>query len=401
MKKQLAMIMVCIVFVASFLCANASGQDFYAQDEEGFLITFNGEAIEGTSIVHNNAYYVPVRSVFEKMGAFVFYRNRDHQILALSRDGDVIRHIVGENTMIVNGKQKTFETPSILENNQTYIPIDMVTASLCPDRILYDNQQVNIQKYLFNNEYHKVIKDVLDVCKSSNFYPERFERYIRYHVQMPACSMQEVLFNVNLGLDSPFYENVTTIEHPYELLVLVNKYHQLPANFQQYNLVSMNPAYTVRDGKQYLLAGVAYEKYIQMADAAKKEGLSMLALSTYRTEDYQRYLYNDNLRTNGKVHADNYSARPGHSEHQTGLAVDICSVQNTFEYTPEFQWLQEHAHEYGYILRYPKGKEWITGYAYEPWHYRYVGTDVAKIIHEEGITYEEYYAKYISVNEFK
>ena len=213
--------------------------------------------------------------------------------------------------------------------------------------------------------------------------------------------MQDVLFRVNLGLDYPFYQNVTVIAQPYELLVLVNKYNQLPSDFKQYNLVNMKKEHTVNDGKVYLLAGVAYDNFIQMFNAAKKQGLSLLVLSAHRTEAYQKYLYDNKVRSAGKVYADNYSARPGFSEHQTGLAVDITSVETTFENTAEFRWLQKHAHEYGFILRYPKGKEWITGYSYEPWHYRYVGTDAAKKIYEEGITYEEYYAKYVSVNEFR
>lgn len=399
MKKLLVMIMTCIIFVTSLTCASVSCQELETQ--LGFVVEFNGETIDSTSVIINNTHYVPFRKVFEKMGAYVFYRNRDCQILALSRDGDTIRHIVGSNIIIVNGEQKEFENPSVLENGGTYIPIEMVSAALNPDRILYDNQKVNIQKYLFNNDYHKIIKEVLDICSSSNFYPERFQRYIDYHVKMPDYSMQEVLFRVNLGLDYSFYENVATTENPYDLLVLVNKYNQLPAGYEQYNLVNMSREHTVNDGKQYLLAGVAYENYIKMSDAAKKDGLSMKVLSAYRTENYQRNLYNNKVRTIGRVNADNYSARPGHSEHQTGLAVDISSTKGTFEYTPEFKWLQKHAHEYGYILRYPKGKEWITGYSYEPWHYRYVGVDAAKIIYEEGITYEEYYAKYVSVNEFR
>jgi len=399
MKKLLAMIMTCIIFVASLTCVSVSCQELETQ--LGFVVEFNGETIDSASVIINNTHYVPLRKVFEKMGAYVFYRNRDNQILALSRDGDTIRHIVGSNIIIVNGKQKEFENPSVLENGGTYIPIEMVSAALNPDRVLYDNQKVNIQKYLFNNDYHKIIKEVLDICSSSNFYPERFQRYIDYHVKMPDYSMQEVLFRVNLGLDYSFYENVATTENPYDLLVLVNKYNQLPAGYEQYNLVNMSREHTVNDGKQYLLAGVAYENYIKMSDDAKKDGLSMKVLSAYRTENYQRNLYNNKVRTTGRVNADNYSARPGHSEHQTGLAVDISSTKGTFEYTPEFKWLQKHAHEYGYILRYPKGKEWITGYSYEPWHYRYVGVDAAKIIYEEGITYEEYYAKYVSVNEFR
>lgn len=399
MKKQLAIIMTCIIFIASLTCVSANCEEVNAQS--GFTIELNGEATEYASVIRNDTHYVPVRIVFEKLGAYVFYRSRDCQILALSRDGDIIQHIVGNNIITINGEQKVFENPSVLENNETYMPIDMVSVAFCTDGISYDNQQLNIQKQLFDSDYHRIIKDVLDVCKNSNFYPERFQRYINYHAKMPSYNMQEVLFRVNLGLDYPFYSNVTTIEQPYELLVLINKYFKLPANFKQYNLVNMDRKYTVNDGKQYLLAGAAYEKYVQMADDAKKEGLSMRVLSAYRTEDYQRGLYNNKVRTSGKVYADNYSARPGHSEHQTGLAVDISSTKNSFEYTAEFRWLQKHAHEYGYILRYPKGKEWITGYSYEPWHYRYVGTDAAKIIYEEGITYEEYYAKYISVNEFR
>ena len=112
-------------------------------------------------------------------------------------------------------------------------------------------------------------------------------------------------------------------------------------------------------------------------------------------------MYNKRLRAYGIVYADNYSARAGHSEHQTGLAIDIGSTKTSFEYTNEFKWLQEHAHEYGFIMRYPKGKTWITGYEYEPWHYRFVGVDAATKIFEEGITFEEYYAKYIDVSEYR
>lgn len=398
MKKRLAIIITCIVFVTSLTFVSATYQDYIYK---GYEIEFNGVETEYTSVVSGDTHYVPLRMIFEKMGAYVFYRSSDRQVLVLSRDGDIIRHIVGDNVITVNGEQKTFENTSISEDDGTYIPLEMVSVALCPDGISYDDRKMNIQKYMANTDYHMIIKEVLDVCRESNFYPENFQRYINYHIKMPDYSMQEVVYRVNLGVDFPFYENATIIENPHELLVLVNKYHHLPAGFKQYNLVNMDRNYTVNDGKQYLISAVAYEKYVQMVDAAKTDGLSMKVISAYRTEDYQRNLYNNKVRTTGKINADNYSARPGSSEHQTGLAVDISSTKGTFEYTPEFKWLQKHAHEYGYIMRYPKGKEWITGYSYEPWHYRYVGTEAAKVIYEEGITYEEYYLKYVSVNEFK
>lgn len=399
MKKHLAIFLTFIVLFASSVCVGANNEDF--KIEQGFAIEFNGELTGYTYLISNDIHYVPLRIIFEKMGAVVYYRNRDRQLLALSRDGDMIRHTVGENIISVNGNQKVIENPSFIENNTTYIPLDMVKVALSPDGISYNDHNLNIQKQMYYSSYHEAVKDVLDVRWLDNFYPEKFQDYINYHRKISAYSIHDVIIRVNLGLDKPFYQNITEISDPYQLLVLVNKYNKLPDGFTQYNLVNMNRNYTVNDGKQYLLAGVAYEKYVEMADAARKEGLSMRVISAYRTENYQRNLYNNKLRTTGKTNADNYSARPGHSEHQTGLAVDISSTKTSFEYTAEFKWLQKHAHEYGFILRYPKGKEWITGYSYEPWHYRFVGADAAKIIYEEGITYEEFYIKYVVGNEFK
>ncbi|MDY6313596.1 MAG: DUF1254 domain-containing protein [Clostridia bacterium] len=147
-------------------------------------------------------------------------------------------------------------------------PVACGKSAFCTDGISYENRHMNIQKQIFNNDYNKIIKDVLDVSNGSNFYPERFHRYLNYHSNKPSLGIQDVIFRVNLGLDYPFYENTTTIENPYELRVLVNKYNLLPSGFKQYNLVNMKTEYTVNDGKEYLLAGVAYEKYVQMVAKA-------------------------------------------------------------------------------------------------------------------------------------
>ena len=130
----------------------------------------------------------------------------------------------------------------------------------------------------------------------------------------------------------------------------------------------------------------------------KKENLNIIAMSTYRSYSYQVDLYKRYVKQDGEEKADTYSGRPGHSEHQTGLAVDVYNKTENytnFEKTKEFTWMQEHAHEYGFILRFPKGKENETGYQYESWHYRYVGVDAATYIHENNITFEEYYATII------
>ena len=119
-------------------------------------------------------------------------------------------------------------------------------------------------------------------------------------------------------------------------------------------------------------------------------------MSSYRSYDYQVNLYNNYVKSDGKDAADTYSARPGFSEHQTGLAVDIYNKElpyTSFEETKEFEWMQKNAYKYGFILRFPKDKVNITGYQYEAWHYRYVGKKAAKYIHDHNITLEEYYIK--------
>lgn len=131
----------------------------------------------------------------------------------------------------------------------------------------------------------------------------------------------------------------------------------------------------------------------EMAKAAKKDGFNLIAFSTYRSYEYQVDLYNRYVERDGQAAADRYSARPGYSEHQTGLAFDIGDANMSdlyFEVSPVSEWLAAEAYKYGFILRYPNGKEGVTGYMYEPWHYRYVGVDLAKKIFEQKTTLEEY-----------
>jgi D-alanyl-D-alanine carboxypeptidase len=140
----------------------------------------------------------------------------------------------------------------------------------------------------------------------------------------------------------------------------------------------------------------AKDKVDQMIRAAREEiNREIIAFSGFRSYNYQKKLYNSSVETDGEEYAQRYSAKPGHSEHQTGLAFDLGGqmeywLEPEFADTEEGIWLAENAHRFGFILRYPKDKEHITGYAYEPWHFRYVGEDHAKRIYEENLTLEEY-----------
>ena len=128
----------------------------------------------------------------------------------------------------------------------------------------------------------------------------------------------------------------------------------------------------------------------KMINAAKQDGINLFIKSGYRSYSTQKTLYNNYVARDGVAAADRYSARPGHSEHQTGLAFDLNSLEQSFDETKEVKWLAEHCNEYGFIIRYPKDKEDVTGYMYEPWHVRYLGDDIAKDVYESGKCLEEY-----------
>ena len=162
------------------------------------------------------------------------------------------------------------------------------------------------------------------------------------------------------------------------------------------NLTSINSKYQ-SGGKQ--LTSEAANAFNNLAKDAKEAGYTIRAVSTYRSFSYQKNLYNNYASKDGTVKADTYSARAGFSEHQTGLAVDVDNAKisyTKFGQTDEFTWMKENAHKYGFILRYTTENEFITGYKNEPWHYRYVGIEIATQMKNENISsYEEYYFMYL------
>lgn len=127
-----------------------------------------------------------------------------------------------------------------------------------------------------------------------------------------------------------------------------------------------------------------------MAAAAAQDGITLFVNSSYRSYQDQESLYNSYAAERGTEAADEVSSRPGHSEHQTGLTFDVNTTEDSFAGTPEANWLAEHCAEYGFIIRYPEGKEDKTGYVYEPWHIRYLGKEKAEAVTKSGLCLEEY-----------
>lgn len=182
------------------------------------------------------------------------------------------------------------------------------------------------------------------------------------------------------------------------ITVLVNKDYGLPSDYVPNDLEIPDIAFSFSGYHEKKLMREEASKALEaMFQDAEEAGLSLLGVSGYRSFERQQAIYDRNVERDGRRQADLYSARPGFSEHQTGLAMDIStpSIHNrldeTFAATPEGKWLADHASEYGFIIRYPKDKSEITGYAYEPWHVRYVGKELAGKLNDNGLSLEEYY----------
>lgn len=218
---------------------------------------------------------------------------------------------------------------------------------------------------------------------------DREQVYAKAH---PDLSQEEVQKQVWMNLDQEAYTHMQPVEDLDSMLQLVNKYYYLPSDYEPSDLISVSSS--GENGTVYMRkeAADAFEKLIQVS---YKQGFILNACSAYRSYEYQENLYNNGVANYGQEYADAYWTRPGSSEHQTGLSVDIRMDNDTSDLDavrshPSYSWLLEHMHEYGFILRYPDDKEDYTLIAPESWHLRYVGVDAATKIHENQWCLEEY-----------
>jgi len=259
---------------------------------------------------------------------------------------------------------------------------------------------------LSNKELDKILEleyyDIIPKLVKQKYYLHKnLDKYLEYHeknncVKDNMDCFKDIIAIINVGANKEWYTGFIRADTSKGNLMLINKFHKLDESYSPDDLANVLNWYAY--GNDPKLKEEAYESFISMYNAAKEDKMNIYMNSPYRTFQHQEKLYNDYKLWYGQESADTYSARPGFSEHQTGLAIDIGTygaTMNTFDSFPESQWLQENAHKFGFILRYPKEKEFLTGYIYEPWHYRYVGKDVAAYIHKNKITFDEYYAFYI------
>lgn len=234
-------------------------------------------------------------------------------------------------------------------------------------------------------------KEPENIYSSFPYYKEENEeRYTSYAAQNPQLTDEDVVWMVNANQDKPKYNYDIPVSGYDDICIIVNKYYKVPDGYSPPDLVNV-------DGQK--MRKVAADAFVKMRNDASRENLRIRAVSGYRTVSYQRGLYNRYLSSDSQENVDRYSARPGYSEHHTGLAVDVFgSVDGLrqFENTPEFPWVRDNCYKYGFIIRYFEETEDITGYESEPWHLRYVGVEVSTDMKEKGInSFEEYHAKYL------
>ena len=218
------------------------------------------------------------------------------------------------------------------------------------------------------------------------FLWSRFDRYVALAKRYPTLSGRRLVERVNTNRDVAYYTN-TLAPLGEGLEILVNKYYALDASFVPDDLVKAQGC------GQPTLAKDAADAYDALCNAVKAQGLQLGSSSAYRSYARQQQLYTYYVKLDGQAEADTYSARPGHSEHQTGLAVDLNAGNGSiglFINSTTYPWVSANSWRYGFILRFPEDKTDITGYMFEPWHYRYVGIETATLIHALGITYDEY-----------
>ena len=316
---------------------------------------------------------------------------------------------------------KTLET-AVIENNykkeyfDEYLDINYVEEENFINNINklldlgYKNKDINtfyekVPKSIDVITSNKYDKNIINYISLDYFKEENLDRYIKYDfidtksvydttILKEKYNYEDTVTFVNAYLDKDYYSNDIPLskDKASKLDVIVNKYYTLDKDYEPEDLTVINSKFA--SGTQKLRKEAA-DKFEEMASDMLKENLKIYAGSTYRSYSYQEGLYNRYVKKDGFKEAETYSARAGYSEHQLGLAVDIVNGKWNYlsEGDKEYTWLVNNSYKYGFILRYPHESEYITGYVFEDWHFRYLGIDLATKVHESKLTYDEYIAR--------
>lgn len=258
-----------------------------------------------------------------------------------------------------------------------------------------------LSKKLSKENMNYILKEdkidyITDLVEEKYYIDSHLHDYLTYYEENNKKSFTDVIALVNTGADKEWYEETKDADTTDKYTMLVNKFNKIPDDYDPGTIKKFSATYAY--GEVHA-EETCYNAFITMAKAAKEEGITLILTSGYRAHDKQQKIYDDMKNSKGEDYADKYAARPGFSEHETGLSLDILTyggLTDTFKTTETYAWLHKNAYKYGFIERYLEGKEYLTGFEAEAWHYRYLGVDLATKVYEEGITYDEYYAFYMA-----
>ena len=285
----------------------------------------------------------------------------------------------------------------------------LVTVKSCQGIVYYNSDECKIHRLGYPIEEAQLLVSTLSnsqvdsliarqehdtmaipVIQARYFIADNFDRYLAFHKKdTTSAPLSNIIALVNIGADQDRETCAVPCDTSKGQLMLVNGRHYLDESYGPDSLATFNKRYCYEEQRAL---PVVVDAFMAMQQACKEQtGAQLMVNSAHRSFQQQISMH--------KRSAKGYAAHAGYSEHQTGLAIDVTSLEHPmrwpFDKSEECAWMHEHCHEYGFILRYPKRQSRIFGFAYEPWHLRYVGTEVARRIHDEDITFDEYYAYYL------
>ena len=251
------------------------------------------------------------------------------------------------------------------------------------------------QKLIDNDKDDKIIS----LLEQKYFLEKNLEDYKEYINKNNETDYAKVISIVNVHANHKWYQLELNTNEDLSMLMNVNKFYALSETYTPENLKNIGLTYAYDEEGENKLIDYAYDKFLELWQAANDQGFYLMVTSSYRDYESQKEIYDYRVSNWGERKADETAARPGHSEHQTGLVIDMTSktepLADSFTDSEAYKWLKENAYKYGFIERYPEGKTYLTGYSPESWHWRYVGLEAAKTMHDEDITFDEYYAFYV------
>lgn len=265
----------------------------------------------------------------------------------------------------------------------------------------YSKKEANEIEKLYKNNIKDILKrraneNLIYLAKEKYFIYENLDDYLAYMKANKDKSLTDVVAIINTHANNEWYSLDFQTDTSLNEELIVNKFYHLTEDYAPDDIVNVPIKYAYDNNR---LRQICLDAFKDMWNDAMDDGIKFIINSSYRDYNKQKQVYDDYKNWYGETKADAQAARPGYSEHQTGLALDVFSTDNqltgTFKDSEGYKWLKNNAYKYGFIERYPEGKEYLTGYEFESWHWRYVGKKAAKIIHDENITYDEYYAYYI------